>query len=100
MASDWLDLLARWDVEPDTPSERALAAAVLLDPHRYTTCQRRAAGAVLGTDVRGIVTGALSTTACFFAADAADTLVRVAHEVAPRRAASPKPALPQSIRRR
>lgn len=44
----WARLLAAWDVRPGSDSERALAAAVLLDAPRHAPAVRRAAAFVLG----------------------------------------------------
>ena len=46
---DWSSLLLRWDVAPGTPSERALATAVLLDAPRYPSAVRRVAAIILTT---------------------------------------------------
>ncbi len=46
---DWTSLLLRWDVSPGTPSERALATAVLLDAPRYPSGVRRVAAIILTT---------------------------------------------------
>ena len=46
---DWARLLARWDVVPGTPSERALATAVLLDAPLYPLPIRRVAAVILTT---------------------------------------------------
>jgi hypothetical protein len=46
---EWARLLARWDVAPGSPSERALATAVLLDAPLHPVAVRRVAAVVLTT---------------------------------------------------
>jgi hypothetical protein len=49
LGDDWASLLLRWDIAPGTPSERALATAVLLDAPRYPSAVRRVAAIILTT---------------------------------------------------
>ena len=46
---EWATLLAPWDVTPGTPSERALATAVLLDAPLHPLVIRRVAAIILTT---------------------------------------------------